>query len=521
MGGPVGAGADLRRDHPDESLTVPTRYLHYIDQDGLASYRCNGGLLQFIARHAGDAEGLARFEQWLQAHRQGSQTLLANLADEGFQYDSIPHVSGADRKALLGRKLAQQFYGSPYVTSLSLGRENEGRRDERILFTGITRPAALDPWLQILQTQEAALTALYTPALLTHALLGVLRPEAPRGLIVSFSRAGIRQIYFDNGRLRFSRLSPAPEGDFSTWGDACLRESQKTLQYLSAQRWIGRNVQLPVWLLLARQDFAPLLASVERAEQLEFRLTNLDTLSRQIGQRDTPGNSDSQQFFMRLALRENNAPQLAPEASRRVFRFWQARRLILGLGLVGGCALALGALQNQLESRELQQLRQQHEASIRTENQHYQQLIASLPPLPAPLDTLRNVVASHERLSKPALTPLSALLPLSQSLDLYPDIELQRLEWELGEPAFSASAPPAQISLLLHAALPPSAAGDPRAAIQRIQAFAAELRPRVGELKLFDLPFDTESNKTLRSDAETLRKRPEFKLRLILRETRP
>lgn len=498
-----------------------TRYIHYIDHESLACYRSQGGRLIFIARHAASPEGAQAFENWLQNANKGSHTLLANLADEGFQNDNIPHVSGADRKALLNRKLAQQFYGSNYVTSLSLGRETEGRRDERMLFTGITRPATLDLWLAALQNREAAVTALYTPPLLTRSLLTVLRPDAPRGLIVSFTRAGIRQIYFEQGSLRFSRLSPAPEGNFSSWGEACLRETQKTLQYLSAQRWITRSTRLPVWLLLAREDFAPLLASVERAEQLEFHLINLETLSYQVGQREAVNSSDSQALLMRLALRETRAPQLAPEANRLVYRFWQARRIVLWLGLLGGCALGLGALKNHLDTRELQQQRTQQETDIRNEDLRYRQLLASLPPLPGSLDALRDIVDSHKRISTGRIPPLAALEPLSQSLERYPDIDILQLEWEHSEPNPAASAAASRLSLTLHAALPPSAANDPRTAIQRIQAFAADLRSHTPEVKLLDLPFDAESDKTLRSDAETLRKRPEFKLRLNIQEARP
>lgn len=498
-----------------------TRYIHYIDHVSLSTYRSQGGRLIFIARYSLDADGPTDFESWLHTSAAGTHTILANLPDEGFQNDNIPHVSGSDRKALLARKLAQQFYGSSYVTSLSLGRETEGRRDERMLFTGLTRPAALEPWLNALMNCEAALSALYTPPLLTRSLLGVLRPEAPRGLIVSFCPAGIRQIYFENGGLRFSRLSPAPDGAFSDWGEACLRETQKTLQYLSAQRWITRTTRLPVWLLLARQDFAPLLGSVERAEQLEFHLVNLETLGQQIGQREPTESSDSLPLLMRLALRETQAPQLAPEANRRVYRFWQARRMVLWLGLLSMIGLGVAALDKQIDADSLRQQSLQFESDARAEEQRYAQLIASLPPLPTALPSLRNVVDVQARLDAGRIPPVTALLPLSQSLEQYPDIELLQFEWEHSAPDLIIQSSKGRMSLQIHAALPAQTASDPRAAIQRIQAFANDLRSRVSELKVLELPFDAESDKTLRSDAASLQKRPEFKLRLSVQEAQP
>ncbi|MDP5241223.1 hypothetical protein Q9Q94_16910 [Uliginosibacterium sp. 31-16] len=487
-----------------------TRYLHCIDNSGLASYISAGGQIQPLARYADGNDGSSQFAAWLSTARAGTHTILVDLPDEGFHSESIPYVAGTDRKTLIARKQAQLFFGSPFSTAISLGREKEGRRDERVLFTAITRPAALEPWLAVLRQQEAPLAALYSVPLLTRQLLGGLQVDAPRGLIVSFSSAGIRQTYFENGELRFSRLSPAPEGDYATWGEACLRESQKTLQYLSTQRWITRSTRLPVWLLLARHDFAPVLANLERAEQLDFRLVNLETLSHHFGERSRTTASDSLPLTMRLALRAGHAPQLAPDSERRSYRLQLLRRAILWGGSLAAMVLASLALHNHLSSRNLWQQRTTLQAESRQEELRYQQLLATLPQLPTSLESLHSVVNGIDQLAGRRADPAEALRRLSLALNAYADIDVQRIDWQLADEARSSA------SVTLEAALPLTAAADPRAAITRIRAFTAELRKPDSEVSLLALPFDVESDKTLRSSAETLNKRPEFKLRLLI-----
>lgn len=496
---------------------MASHYLHVITHEGLLCCRSSGGTLAPLGFHPADEEGYASFAIWLQGCEAARHTLLADLADEAYQLESIPAVSGRDRRALIARRLAQHFFGSPYSTVVSLGREQDGRRDERILLTSIPRANLLDPWINRLTQHDAALAALYTPALLTPALLQRIRPNAPQGLLVSFSHAGIRQTYFENNGLRFSRLSPPPDGPFSGWGEACLRETQKTLQYLSAQRWITRSTQLPVWLLLAREDFVPVLAAVEHAAQLEFRLLNLNTLASQCGQALPAASSDSQPLFMRLALHARRTPQLAPLAARQVFRLRQARLALRVAGLALGIVLALTALNVHLETRALHQQTAQWRQQFRHEALQHQQLLATLPPLPAPRQSLQALDARHATLLKAQPLPARALQLLSQSLDRFPDIQLDTLSWQLLP--LQGDKPPG-LSLEVRARLKPEM--NPRASLARIREFTADLDAGGGNSQLLDLPFNTASHQTLSSDpARSMAEAPAFRLRLTLSGERP
>lgn len=490
------------------------RYLHLITHAGLETHRVAAHALQREQLFAAGEEGVRAFGDWLAPHAADLHTLLVDVADEGFHLDHVPYTMGSDRRALIQRRLTQQFFGSPYATAISLGRERSGRRDERLLMTAITRPALVEPWLAALHSHEARLTALYTVPLLAGELIRKLAPGIPRGLILLLSGTGIRQIHFEEGNLRFSRLAPAPEGACGHWGLDCLREAQKTWQYLSAQRWIPRGASLPVVIVATDGDARTLLADIERTRQsddkLQFRTATIDTLARQLGLAAEHSDSNSLPLLMQLAAREQGrGAQLASADDRRFFRLWQIQ-----FAALWGCAAALTAAavlsahwlidahDNRQEARSLR------EEAV-SYDQRYTGLIGSLPSMPTSVDALRAAVEGVERIRDGVTDPRAALLRVSKTMTQFPDVTLDKLSWQA-----DPTKPRAQ-SLQISATLTHVEANAPRLTLARIQAFAAALGQGTGaRTTVLQQPFDTGSDKLLRSDASLEGVRPAFVLQL-------
>ncbi|MFT3733857.1 MAG: hypothetical protein QM776_02325 [Rhodocyclaceae bacterium] len=494
------------------------RFLHLLTHAGLETHRVSGNALQPVQLFALGEAGVLAFSEWLSRVPTALHSVVVDVADEGFSLENIPYTLGSDRRALIQRRLTQQFFGSPYATAVSLGRERNGRRDERLLLMAITRPALLEPWLQALHRHEARLSALYTVPLLAGDLIRKLAPGVQRGLILLLSGNGIRQIHFEDGHLRFSRLAPAPEGPFASWGLDCLREAQKTWQYLNAQRWIPRGTALPVILVANATDGATLLGEISRARQaddkLQFRLAPIDTAVRQLGLGASHGESDSQSLVMQLAVRERSGgAQLASTEDRHFYRQWQIR-----FAALGGCAAALAAalvmsahwLVDSGEDRSTA-------ATLRAEaanfDQRYTNLLGTLPRIPSSVEALRAAVESTERIRNGITDPREALTGVSKALSGFADITLEQLDWQ------SIPDKPGAQSLLLIASLDQSSGNNPRATLERIQSFSAAVGQSTGaNVVLVQQPFDTGSDKLLRSDANLSAKRPQFRLQLDWKE---
>jgi hypothetical protein len=75
-----------------------------------------------------------------------------------------------------------------------------------------------------------------------------LRPQllanAGPVLLVTLTRGGVRQTFFDKGKLHFSRLSPLATRGLDEIGRTCANDSAKIFQYLVAQRQVPRGVPL-------------------------------------------------------------------------------------------------------------------------------------------------------------------------------------------------------------------------------------------------------------------------------------
>ncbi|MBI4986002.1 MAG: hypothetical protein HZC24_11870 [Rhodocyclales bacterium] len=461
----------------------------FLDAFGLRAYR-DGAL---DAEFAADDDGHAAFAAYLAARRHRVFHLLANLAEEAFQAEEIPWLHGRDRRAVVGRKLGQAFYGTPYCTDLPQGRLPAGRRDERVLLMALTRPEAVAPWLARLDAAEAPLARLVSlPQVLGEACQ---RAQGSR-LLLTPTRGGLRQTFFADGRLCLSRLTPW-EADVAA-PTLCRREAQTVRAYLVGQRLLAADAPLPVQVLgpaPAPDGDGLRFESIDRLGGLLLPTTDADAL------------------FVGLLLRRPPRRQFAPPPARRWFRLRQIRRTLLGGGLAfcAGCLL-LAALQLPV----IQQLRDDA-AQLQLRNvaaaQAYRAAQAALPPLALAPDRLRALVARRDELVRAAPGPAPLLQQLGAVLNDFPEIELERLQWRNVDRL--DDAPAGRHALVaIDAVLPTGMA--PREQLDLVERFAARLRaaPEL-QVRLLKPPFAAASDQTLRSSAEVAT--PSFSLHLAQR----
>ena len=221
---------------------MPQRRVLFFDNSRLTAYRVHGGAVLHEASFAADEAGLAAFGDYLQQHRPSLFLILADVAEESFQTEDIPYSTGKDRQAILQRKLAQHFYGTPYALAQSQGRLKSGRRDERMLLMALTQPQHLEPWIGVLLRNKAILAGIHS---LPQTIAGVL-PAKPSGqlLLLTLTHAGLRQTFFEDGQMRFSRLTPLIHDATDASAIAAASEAVKMHQYLASQRLIERDKPL-------------------------------------------------------------------------------------------------------------------------------------------------------------------------------------------------------------------------------------------------------------------------------------
>ena len=500
---------------------MPQQRLLYLDSDRLSASLWHGGTLRDEGQFPHDEAGVAAFSEYLARNRKSNYYLLADIPEEGFQIEALPYTQGADRRALLTRKLGQYFYGSPLATALSYGREKSGRRDEKFLFTALTRPQLFEPWLAALRAAEAQVAGVYSLPLLGADLLAKLSaPE--RCLLISVTRGGIRQSFFENGQLKFSRLTSMASSGAAEIAAGCAAEAAKIYQYLLGQRLLTRGAPLPVIALVHPAQTGVFQEHCKNREELQITLHDLHAACKTFGLKTLPKDSRSEALFLHLLASKPPRDQFAQPQERRFYRLWQMRAWLLKGGTLAllGCLLFAGReMVSVMEARSATEtLLQQAE----TNAQKYQAIERTFPPMPTSTDNLRAVINRFEDLEKRS-TPIEPLyLVVSRALGDTPPIDIERIEWQLsgnsgeglksqadprqtGPAATPAAAGSAMHEIaIIHGLLPASMAADQRGQLETVNAFAEALRKNASlQVAIQSMPFDIESGKSLKSSSAT------------------
>lgn len=475
---------------------MSARQFLYLTADGLRWYQMDAGQAVLQERFAADEDGVAAFGRQLARQPRSMQyAVLVDVAEEGFNFELLPSTRGRDRAAMLSRKLGQQFYGSPYTAALSLGREKQGRRDERVLLSALTRPAQIEPWIGTLISAKVRVRGVHSAPFLLDRIMARARLPVSSYLLVNFTPAGVRQTYFNQGRLRFSRLAGGHDLSFEQQLAQAGEEIRKTLAYLAGQRMTRRGETLPVVGLVAADQYDAFAKGIADGGELASSLAETGHLRGSYGVPEgRGGNADSLTLLLDALGTEPQCVQIGGEP---VLRYQQIHQIRTGLYLaalailLGGAGIAgLAAFESASVEREISDLKR----LVSSENGRYEALMQRLPPLPAPDKELRRVVDEVDGIEAGRVAPLAIYQAVSGALEQLPELTLEALEWRSGE------APEGDtVTVTARLALPSGMSGDQRSLIETSERFVGELARVTGQtVRLTRRPVLIRSNETLR-----------------------
>ena len=158
---------------------------------------------------------------------------------------------------MIERRLAQRYRDARLATALSLGHAADERRNERLLLASFNDTRQFAPWLEVLEKARVRLAGVYSTPLLAPALAARLGVKSGVCFVMSANRAGLRQCFVENGRLRFARLERIAENGAGFTSVFVRTETERMLQYLGTLRALPRNgPPLRVLLIVADEERA-------------------------------------------------------------------------------------------------------------------------------------------------------------------------------------------------------------------------------------------------------------------------
>ncbi|MFA7618851.1 MAG: hypothetical protein WC012_07365 [Thiohalomonadaceae bacterium] len=454
-----------------------------LSHSGLTAFRlCAGRVVEAIHFDDSDA-GRQAFARYLAEGRALPTALLVDRADEEFRIETVPHVVRA-RGELLARHGVRLFGGTQFRSARVLGREAQGRRDDRVLFSALTHPEALDPWLAAMAEAHLPVAAIESVAAVSARMLAVLHTRGT--VLLALAGAGeLRQSVFVDGILQFSRLAPLAGPEPEVKAQALRAEVMRTWHYV--QRQVLASDPGPIVThVVADTALAGPLAGPGTAD---LAVTALPTVAAALGCSHHTA-QDAGVLLAELMARAASNRYARKEERRHYMRLRRRRAITtacwcvaamallaatheLGMGLgARATAVALSAETAALHARLAGDTQPDEAARVRAE------------------------VEAADRLLASRRSPRAVLGGVGAVLAAFPEIQLDTLAFDLA--GDTDAAPHASLSLRGHM-------GAPRIPPERFAAFTEALRsstnhrelhvtaPPHGETAAFELALELAS----------------------------
>ena len=442
--------------------------------------------------------------------------LLTDLIEEDFRHEVIPHLRGKGRAALLQRKFEQFYRGTPFHQATLLQRQKSGRRDDDMLFSALTNPAYIVPWLNIMQQQQTPLVGIYSVPQISAPL--VKNHPSSHLLLISWERySGLRQTYFSEHRLQISRLTPVHVD--MTFNEAVIRELSRTYQYLKSLSLLPSGQILDVRILCHSSDRNELQARLPGSVDMRYDLADIEEVGRSLRIDYRFTDSDASQIFLHQLVVTRPKSHYGNAEHTHYYNIWQLRHLLnWSSGAIFAACLAWAAViawNNDANESETASLKVQAERAL----QEVATITQSFPVTTTPPSDMKSSVTAMRKLELYQSTPQKFLMPISKALDHLSQVQLDELGWKTSatEPAASNTLPDVPAKVITLKGHLDDFGNNYRAALAYLDRFQAELESRGYQVTLLAKPLDVSSSSNLADKHESGENELGFTMKLVWR----
>lgn len=518
---------------------MANKLLLCISVNGATAARWKGGRLHDVEVFSNDEAGVAGFRDYAATSAGTPAFMIVDAVEEDYRLETLPHASGSDRAQMVERKLRQYYRSSPYCAASLIGRDGTKRRDDRFLFSALTNPEIVTPWLTVLTETGLPVGGIYLLPMVISGLVTALDHKSDNLLLVAVHPAGIRLTFFRENAFRLSRLSRSDAAQ----DRAVIDEISNTRLYLHALRAATLDEPVTVVLLDHADQLAETtnLISVDNHSLQCVRVDRSDIAARL---KLDPVLIEASPAVIYLHLLGAKVPDnnLASPAVTADYKRYQSRRQLFAASAVAAMIGVAGAGFNLWQQFAIKGETAAMAQRTTQVNADYQAATRQFPAAPTSAENLKRATELAEKLRAAAVTPERFLQVISRALAPSPEIALIEFGWqnsasefEVGAaaagPGPSAPKPPASGATAgatrrqsgLIAGQVRDFKGDFRSAITSINALAERLRndPAVENVRIVQLPLNASSTLALSgntADNPAQAGSAEFKLVVALKQ---
>ncbi len=521
-----------------------TRRALIVGADKLAVYHWANDSLGSSYLFDASEEGQEYFGRYLNEVHNDPVYVLLDTAAEEYRLETIPHVFGADRKALIERKQDRAFRGTPYLYTDIQGREKSGRRDDIIMLSAITNPNLIQPWLKILEEHKVPVAGVVSVPLLLHDI-GEIIPDMPTNtLIFSLqSVSGLRQTFFGDKSLKFSRLVKMPRYGTEPYVPILTDELEKVIRYINGAHVVDEDKPLDIYFFGNQELLAELGKTHINSSMVRYHMMDVSALASKHGYIEQMQIPFCDKYFIYQLLKHKSKNYYA---SSKETRYFQMRQINKSLKIASILFMLSGVIWGGFNVLEGVTYRQQYRSDAKKAdfyNSRYEvakERIAGLPVEPA---DLKIVVDTNNMLRTYKADPIDMFKLISKGLGVFPEIQISQIRWaantnpnhkigggefanvseERGRVPGTGNNNGTEIAYIYYQIATFDAYledfdGDYRKALATIDRFSAAMRQldSVHDVSVVTLPLDIGSDVSMQGSTKKNADKSSFSLRVVL-----
>ncbi|MGI9297474.1 MAG: hypothetical protein ACR2QC_06195 [Gammaproteobacteria bacterium] len=406
------------------------------------------GDLERIGLFSNDDTGVARLLDFFAkntALKDQPFHVLVNIIGEDYRFEKVAHLIGKYRTDFHARRMQQLFRGSQFCMSQVQGREERGRREDWVLFSGVLTENKVLPWINVLTRGGRYLAGVHMVShLLSESVLRTIGGDSKgNNLVLTIHERGLlRQTFYVNGHLRFSRVSKITDDSAEQVGASIKRELERTLQYLNSLK-ISIGGGMTVRMISPSTMVGQLRESVASGDRIKFEFHDVAQVAGKIGLHtpvETMGRDSSlplHVMFSSLCLRQIARLQLVSYYFLQMF----AKTSIAVLFLYGITAYWT-PLSDLKEGYDFQSEAGELEDRANTLKRRYNSEVSGIvgePPSSA--ENMQAVSELYSVLENINVSPTQLLFFIGQGLRKNSHVEVTAIDWELSNTPLPSGDP--------------------------------------------------------------------------------
>lgn len=495
-------------------MRLARKTLLFLSADHFQAHSWHKGKLSEAHTFAHDADGHKQFSAFLQQHRDPAY-LLVDVIEEDFRHEFIPHLSGKNRRELIGRKFEQHYRNTAFRQARILHRRVDGRRDDAMLFSALTNPQHISPWLDILLSHRIPLVGIYSLPNISAPLIKDIDSE--HILLLSWEKhAGLRQTYFNKKHLHFSRLTPI--GEHGSFCESIAVETPRTQHYLNSLSLPPHEETLDVFVICHANDQSSLEPVLHSTPGLRYHYLDIATLGVYNPSRTPYPDSDATTLFLRMLAHKPSSSHYANSIHTHYHLLWQLRSILFGLAAIITLASAVWSGIAFMRGRDYASeaaplMLQATQLASQTE-----EIKSRFPVTTTPANDMKTAVTLMRKFEQYFPPPEEILHDLSSILDKFNRIRPGKIAWQSSGADAAPSAYPAQVITLDGELL--DFGSDYRSALGYLERFQQALTQHGYTVTAQKSPLDISPKGSISNDPQTSpAKWAQFTLKLVWRKT--